>query len=388
MSRLFFITAVLSIGICFVARLHADTPVENVPVITGEAILKDLSEKQGTELFDFLSLVRRSFYARDWSINKSASPGQRAGNSEPARAQPKPSVQFKLTNQEIDRILERLVAIQTSDPCQKEGGSKGGEKRILFPNRRVSESCIHLFQFEKIANGLRELPMEERVRNIMDGLDRQDHLVVGSDSHLSAELVRAGRDAVPFIVQYKPLLASRWVISALVKIGDPRGIEYILTVLKTQEARFQYERPIAADALAKFNDKRVVPSLVDALQDESFQNIDRNEPQLVGTTHNPCIGRYYLVQHSASRSLTALTGKDWGHLYNEDYKTWSSWLRSEDRDKFTPAVVPRSDDETAKLVEYVFHRYMSARPNAWQPQNILAGESGVRSVAADLKQLG
>ena len=53
-----------------------------------------------------------------------------------------------------------------------------------------------------------------------------------------------------------------------------------------------------------------------------------------------------------------------------------------------PSTLIRSDQEIAKLVESMFHRYMSARPNSWQPQNLLGSEDGIRNLAMNLKQLG
>ena len=36
----------------------------------------------------------------------------------------------------------------------------------------------------------------------------------------------------------------------------------------------------------------------------------------------------------------------------------------------------------------MFHRYMSARSNPWQPQNVLEEKEGIASLAKDLNQLG
>ena len=206
----------------------------------------------------------------------------------------------------------------------------------------------------------------------------------------AGELIRAGSDAVPFIVQHKPKepYNRRAVVNALAAIGDPRGIDYIIEVLNTPGDSFRFERPIAAKALAKFSEKRVVMALIGALQDETHEDIDRHLPQQERAGHKPYIGRYFSVQHAAAQSLTDITGKDWGLLYNEDYLTWSSWLRSEHPDTFSPATLDRSGPERAKLVGYMFHRYMSGRPNPWQPQNTLATSAAVRSLAMDLKQLG
>ena len=192
---------------------------------------------------------------------------------------------------------------------------------------------------------------------------------------------------MPFIVEHKPKepYYRRAVVLAISAIGDPRGINYIIEVLNTPHDSFRLERPIAARALSKFNDKRVVTALVGALQDDTCEDIDRHLPEQVRPGHKPYIGCYFSVQHAAAESLTKLTGKDWGLLYNEDYRTWSAWLRSDHPETFSPGTVNRTNPETAKLIGYMFHRYMSARPNPWQPQNALATAAGVRSLATDLR---
>ena len=354
------VTAIFLGVICSVVGLQAEAQREYGTNLTVEAILKGLTEKQGEDLHGFITFLRERF-------DKSY-----------------------LTDQEIDQIVKRLLIIQTSDPYQKMVETKGG-KRKIFPNRGATQECIFRFRFQKIANPLRQLPIEERVSKIIDGIEHPpEGLGYETTGCFSTELVRAGKEAVPFIVQHKPRdpYHRRAVVSALVRLDDPRGIDYIIEVLKTKDDSFRFERPIAATALAKFNDKRVVQALVDALQDETIQAIDRHMQQAPSATHKPYIGRYYSVQHAAAQSLTALTGKDWGLLYNEAYNTWSSWLHSDHPDTFTPAVVPRSDKEVTKLVEYIFHRRMSGRPNPWQPQNILEKAEGIRSLSTDLKQLG
>jgi len=360
MRILVSVTAIFLGVICSAVQLQAEAQREYGTNLTAEAILKGLAEKQGEDLYGFITFL-------DYTFDRS-----------------------NLTDKEIDQIVERLLTIQESDPYQKVVEGKIG-KRKIFANRGATQECIFRFRFQKIANSLRELPIEERVSKIIDGIEHPPKgLGYETTGCFSAELVRAGKEAVPFIVQHKPRepYYRGAVVSALARLGDPRGIDYIIEVLKTKDDSFRSERPLAATALAKFNDKRVVQALVDALQDETIQAIDRHMPQAPSATHKPYIGRYYSVQHAAAQSLTELTGKDWGPLYNEDYNTWSSWLHSDHPDTFTPTVVPRSDKEVSKLVEYMFHRYMSARPYPGPGTNVLETADGVRSLSKDLKQLG
>lgn len=364
MKRL-FVVMVLSLGaLRCPPQLQAQAPNLAGTNLTGSAILSGLKAKQGEELHGLIVFL-------DANCDK-----------------------LRLTDQEIDPIIEQLLAIQKTDPYQKtvEAFKDPTRREVtVFPNRGATDQCIFRFQFQKVRNALRRLPLDERVDKIIEGIEHPPkgfHFeTVGS---FEEELIRAGHDAVPFIVQHKPKESyhRRAVVGALAAIGDPRGIDYIIEVLNTPDDAFRFERPIAAKALAKFKDPRVVPALVKALQDETREDIDRHLPQVESPNHKPYIGRYYSVQHAAAQSLTELSGKDWGLLYNEDHRTWSSWRHSDHPDSFNPGRVERSDQETAKLIEYMFHRRMSARPNPWQPQNMLETPDGVRRLTADLKPLG
>jgi hypothetical protein len=353
----------LSVFVCSV-QLAAETREKTATTATASAILNCLKTEHGEELHQFLSSLRGV-----------------AGTSE-------------FGDDEIDPIIAELVRIQDSDPYQKDVAAakdSADRKVTVFPNRMAARERVFRFQFQKIANALRQLPLGQRVAGIVDGIEHPPTTLQYESVELfKGELIRAGKDAVPFIIQHKPKQPyhRRAIVQALAAIGDQRGIDYIIEVLKSGDESFQFERPIAAKALGEFDDKEVKEALVDALKDETFQEIDRHQPQSVHVDHNPYVGRYYSVQHAAAKSLTRLTGKDWGLLYNEDYGTWAAWLHSENPDTFSPNSVVRTDAEVARLVESLFHRYMSARPNPWQPQNALDTPEGVRSVSADLKQLG
>ncbi len=362
MRTIVSLTIILLGAICSAAGVQTETQTGYPTNLTAQAILKTLIDKQGEDLHEFITFL-------DYKFDKS-----------------------NLTDREIDRIIESLRTIQESDSYQKWVLTKGGiDKNKVFPNRGAAQQCIFRFRFQKIANSLRQLPMEERVKRIIDGIEHPPtDLGYETTGCFSTELVRAGKEAVPFIIQHKPgqPYHRRAVVTALAQLNDPASIDYIIEVMKTKDDSYRFERPIAARALAKFNTKRVIEALVDALRDQTFIPVDRHLPQMESPAHKPYIGRYYSVQHAAAQSLTELTKKDWGLLYNEDYKTWSSWLKSDKPDVFSPADVRRSEIEVEKLIEYMFHRRMSGRPNPWQPQNVLEKAEVIRSLSTDLKQLG
>jgi len=143
--------------------------------------------------------------------------------------------------------------------------------------------------------------------------------------------------AVLSLPGHRPCAGCHW---------GPTGIDYIIDVLNTRDESFKFERPIAAEALGKFNEKKVVLVLVGALKDDTYQDIDRHLPQVDYAGHKPYMGRYYSVQHAAAKSLTQLTGKDWGLFYVEDHGTWSAWLQSKNPDAFSPSTVVRTDAES------------------------------------------
>ena len=334
--------------------------------LTADAILTGLKERQEEDLTKFITFL-------DYDCNKSL-----------------------LTDREINVIVKQLKIIQDTDPYQKMIDTKGG-KTNLFPNRHVSRQCMFKFQFQTISNSLRKLPVEQRVSKIMDGIIHpQDIYGYSTYGNYASELGKCGKEAVPFIIQYKPKESyyCRAIVGALAGIVDVRGLDYVIEVLNNKEDSFSLERPICASALKSFygidseTDKRIIRILAEALKDETYENIDRHMPQQYYQGHKPYIGRYYTVKEEASKSLSAITGKNWGLLFNDDYAAWSAWFASEDQDTFSPATLKRSDKDIAKLIEYMFHRYMSARPNPWQPQNILEEKEGIAGLSRDLKALG
>jgi len=355
-----FLILIFSIGgLSGCVQANSETILGSSQRVTCEIILEQLAQKQDEELYKYI-------YFLNYELDKS-----------------------HLANDQIDLIIEKLLEIQESDPYQKEVVGKGG-KVVGYFNRWATRGCIFRFRFQKIANNLRALPVEERVAGIVEGMVNPPKLGYSTPKKFAGELVIAGKEAVPFIIGHKPKepYLRRNIVWALGQIGDSRGVPYIIEVLRVEDETFGSARVEAAKALGNFKGKKVVAALVAALRDQTYRDIDRHLPQVRRPGHVPYLGRYYSVQHAASESLSDITGHNWGLVYNEDHKTWSAWFTAKRQEGFTPARVARTAQEVEKLVELLFHRYMSARPNPWQRENILATAEGIKSISEDLKPLG
>jgi len=352
--------ALLLAAACLCAGAPAGAEQEYDPDLTAETILRELDWRKGEELYQLIRFLHGTY-------DKS-----------------------RLTDQQIDRIVARLRVIQENDTYRPVTEGKGGQT-TLFVSRHEAASCIFRFRFQKIVNGLNRLPIAERVHGIIDLIENQPTgLGYGTTFTFARELVSAGWEAVPFIIQRRPERPyhRRALVWALAEIGDPGAIDYIVEVLETRDHSYRFERPVAARALGKFDDERVLSPLVNALQDDTQEPNGRRFCQSVDCDHEPLPAWLYSVHHAAAQSLKAVTEQDWGLFYGEDHRTWASWLESDHRETFSPAELERSDQEVARLVELMFHRYMSGRPNPDQPQNDLATPEGVHGLVADLKQLG
>jgi len=328
---------------------------------TCDAVLQDLSDKQGEELRDYIYILEE----QDKTY---------------------------FSDKEIDSIVEKLLEIQKTDSYSEEISVKG-EKKTVYPNRLAVRACVFRCRFQKIANNLRALPMEQRVDGIIEGMLDPPELRHATVELFANELVLAGKEAVPFIVKHKPKLpyVRRKIVWALAEIGDSEAVPYIIETLENGRKDVCYALPGAAKALGRFKGEKVVVALIAALNDPTSQYVERKQPQHKpsgDSKHKPRIGKCYCVRHAAALSLTQVTGHDWGLVYNEDPKTWSSWLESGDRDSFSPNSVERSEKDKKALVEFLFHRYMSACPAPDQSPNALATPEGIDSIAKGLEPLG
>jgi hypothetical protein len=326
----------------------------NTERLTYQAIMDGLHGKSGEELFAFLEKAIAGTQTAQISI------------------------------EQIDSIITELRRIQQHDDYQRLVDGFKSSRRVLQPNRGAARRAIFRLQIAKVAKQLARLPMDQRVCELVNRIQHPPVIEgYGSDDQFAAELAALGAEAVPFIVLHKPAAPHprRLIVRVLAKIGDPRGLDYIIEVLQDPRENYCFARPDAATALGSFHEKRAVRALIESLKDVTVQTIDRNfhAQQPSPTTQKARYAVYYEVQHRASQSLTKITGHDWGPLYNEDYRTWHNWHEGGQQDSFRPNEVPRSEAELNDLIEKLFHRYMSARPNPWQPYNALAKDGRVPS---------
>jgi hypothetical protein len=212
-----------------------------------EAILSGLQHKSGEDLHEFLISLDRD-------LDNAA-----------------------LSDAQIDSIIKELRRIEANDRFSQYVEFKG-PKRLIYPNRISAEEKIFYFKFQKVANGLRQMSLEQRVTAIFGYMINPpipDHDTV----HLFAgELVEAGAQSVPYILEqaHEYPVFQRYVSQALSKIGDPRGIDYIIEILHTSGERAAMARAEAANLLGSFKEERVVDVLIEVLQDPSYERCDRN----------------------------------------------------------------------------------------------------------------
>ncbi|MCC6680782.1 MAG: hypothetical protein IT445_07755 [Phycisphaeraceae bacterium] len=144
MKSLLSVVGLLLVSLCIPQPLEADTEDASGTPLTGVAILDGLKTKQGEQLHEFIKFLNQSID------------------------------QSQLTNEEIGPIIEQLRVIQATDPYQKMvNAHKDPEHRkvAVFPNRRAAEPCIFTFKFQLLANDLRQLPLDQRVDKIIEGIE-------------------------------------------------------------------------------------------------------------------------------------------------------------------------------------------------------------------------
>ena len=292
--------------------------------------------------------------------------------------------------EQLTSLLTELERIRKEDPFKDEFDTPRGIRKTVYPNRGAARPAILRLRLQTYTNQLRRLPVKDRVNKTIDYLEHPPMPIYETTADFTEELIASGRAGVPFMVQRKPkdpFLRSA-IVQALGKIGDARGLDYIIEVLQTPGDEHLHERPEAARALASFKGEKAIGALLEALRDESSVMVEKKLPAPPGPDPKPFEGRYYLVRHAASKSLSTITGRSWGLLYNEDHRTWAEWRRAGGQESFQPASIKRTEQELTALFEELFHRYMAGRPPKPGPEILLGNIDGDRSLAADLKALG
>lgn len=292
--------------------------------------------------------------------------------------------QISLSEQEAERVIQELKRVEQSDNYQVEAGATKGAK--VWPNRLAARLAIPRFEFLKTLGRLRALPIERQVPETLAELDRDpEHADI-----LRRELLSIGTDAVPpLIEQAKQSPQHRGVVLDLLgEIGSKRAEPFLFEILQNKGGESIEHRAAAARALGGLDGIGVIEGLVEALRDDTVDEVDRCPPTADSSTAASCPARYFAIQHAASQALTRITGQNWGWLYNEDYKTWQAWHDATDRDHFAPTKVARPAEEREQLVARLFDRYQSGRPDPSTPANSLDDPIAITTLVADLKLLG
>lgn len=307
-----------------------------------------------------------------------------------------------LTNDEIDLVLIELERISVSDAYQEPWRGKGKptpeNARLVFANRMGARTAIESLKCQRIANDFRALPMQARVKGILEYVEGRTP-TRDTPRHASdwfrGELWRIGSDAVPFILEraeespefrlmYTDILSSR---------GDSRGIAFILGTLTATPENSTADRCHIIKRLRPFDHPRITQALVKAIQDEvrgrynvrqyrgqQARPANRNEPQY--------IVKYYPLRNCASRVLADMSNTRWNLLFGEDPKSWQAWWNSDDRKAFDPATIARTHEELESLLGNFTYAAMDAYMSSSKWYEGSTASFVVSRLRSDLIKLG
>ena len=372
------ILRILLLGTFLLSGIAGAAQGEAPPRRSSEEVIAALREKRGKELTRFL------------------------------RGLPRVLEEVELSDRHLESLLAELQRIQETDPCQEKvsgwieikGVGIGGDK--VFVNREAA-SLLRLTLPEWVdrhrlrlwLKGLRELPLEERTTKILSRIESLQR-PLETTHPLIRGLTDLGDAGVPFILRYpsQDNLVRLAIVEALSHIRDPRGAEFIIGLLQTKgEYAFPY-RAAAVRALGRFEGEKVVRALTEVLRENGFQEGFRRIPTTATMPLPESKPPLYeqeevgLLREAAS-SLRAVTGKDFGILFNEEYKTWAGWLEAPDPQRFRPAALGRSEGEMRWLIENLFRRYLDGTTKMPEnPENSLVQKKGIKSAGEDLRSLG
>lgn len=264
---------------------------------------------------------------------------------------------------EYDEIIHELELITENDLYEASKTPLKSKTAIpgkWFPNRVYAEQTISELGALKVINGLRLLPVEQRVREIMRRIGARDTLIDHYDfsGRFEQELVNIGSAAAPIVVveaEKYPSHQCTW-LKILGKIGDERAISFLIAGLFDRQTTHGLCRAEAAEALGNFHGDQVISALSEGLADDFFYMVDVNMVAQVTAQNVPCNVRHYLVRSKSAQALARITGKDWGSLFGEDQKTWLTWLEAGKPELFDPAALVRSGQEVDALIESVILR--------------------------------
>jgi len=296
----------------------------------------------------------------------------------------------RFADSELEELLKALERIRERDAFSKEHYTPEGIRETRYPNRVAANPALARLTYQRLVNPLHKAPMKKRIDRLIDYLEKPPAPSYELSMEFTNELIYAGKPGVPFIVQRKPKDPShrRALVYALGRIGDPRGVDYLIDALKVPGEGAIHLRGATARALAGFKEEKVIQALINALRDGAYVEVEKKLPSIPGPEPKRFVGPYYLVRHEASESLSAITGHRWGFLLNEDHRAWSEWIRQGRKKDFDPLGLEISDEELAGLVRLLFDRYMSGRPERPGPEVLLGNKDGDRALADELRALG
>lgn len=290
---------------------------------------------------------------------------------------------------ELDLLIADVERIERLDPyTEMRRPPKSNEPpRLFWPNRRGAAWVRERLEVERLMVPIRALPPRERVNQIVEGVENGSPRELWFRVRVADEFVRAGPDAVPCMIKQGHRIRV-WtdIIRALGEIGDERGLDFLESALRERKEQHYSLRLDAVNSLAKFPGDRVTQALIEALDDPEPTKVDKCAPQQP-RAHVQCLAEFFPVRVAAAGALIDRTQKDWGWLFNEDRATWRAWWEQGRPVSFDPLDVPRSDDAKRSLVRDLFDRFLSHRPNPWQPSNDLAREATVAGLAQQLLAL-
>jgi len=343
-----------SLAACVLVGEPAAAQRVTAPPPTAEDIIIGLREKQGPDLQTHIFIVQTRL------------------------------AQISLSEQEAERVIQELKRVEQTDTYAVEAGATPGAK--VWPNRLAARLAVPRFEFLKTLGRLRALPIEHQVPETLAELDRDSE----HGEILRRELLSIGTDAVPPLIEQAQQSPQHRgvVIDLLGEIGSKRAEPFLFEILRNRSGESVAHRAAAARALGGLHGVSVIEGLVEALRDDTVDEIDRCAPTADTSAATSCPARYFVIQHAASQALTRITSQNWGWLFNEDYKTWQAWQDASDRDHFAPTNVTRPEEERQQLVARLFDRYQSGRPDPSTPDNSLDDPIAIITLVADLKLLG
>jgi hypothetical protein len=291
-----------------------------------------------------------------------------------------------LSGSDIDLIIEELQRIEKEDSYEAPVPSKSKNPPMYHPNRAEAKRAIGYFKCRKVANDLRKLPREERVSAIMDAMEgRRSDGVDGASGWFRSELALCGKEAVSLIVKHAPTTGNypEVYIAVLGSIGSPDAADYLTRVFQ-DSTNTTWIRCNAIIVAASNPSPGTVSSLIEQLRDETAEGRNRCEHQTSRSDNEPCAVQIHPVQSCAAQALNQTTGRHWGAVFNEDYRTWAAWRDSTNREQFHPFMLARGETELKDLAFKMLYREMA---RCWSGATSEWGKSEAQLIAENLKIL-